>query len=123
MAGKKELSSSLEDYLKAIYFLHKGDSSIRLVDIADQMSVSKPSAFGAISQLAEQELVVHEKFGPVRMTDKGIEAAKLIVCKHEIIKRFLMSILDIGEKQAGSEACAIEHTICDDTLAKMAEHI
>jgi DtxR family Mn-dependent transcriptional regulator len=123
MGGKKAITASLEDYLKTVYLLHKTDSSVRLIDIAERMSVSKPSAFSAVSQLSDMGLVEHIKFGPVQLTAKGIEAAQNLVVKHETIKLFLMRVLNIGEALAGSEACYIEHTIQDVTLAKMASLI
>ncbi|MDR1205384.1 MAG: metal-dependent transcriptional regulator [Peptococcaceae bacterium] len=123
MEDKKIITASLEDYLKTVYFLHKTDSSVRLTDIAERMSVTKPSAFNAISQLSDMGLAEHIKFGPVRLTAPGIEAAQNLVAKHETIKWFLMRVLNIGEALAGSEACAIEHTIRDETLAKMASLI
>ncbi|MDR1320152.1 MAG: metal-dependent transcriptional regulator [Gracilibacteraceae bacterium] len=123
MEDKKVITASLEDYLKAVYFLHKTDASVRLTDISERMSVSKPSAFNAVSQLADMGLAEHIKFGPVYLTAQGIETAQNLVAKHEIIKRFLMRVLNIGETLASSEACAIEHTIRDATLAKMASLI
>ena len=120
METRKKITASLEDYLKAIYFLHKSDSAVRLIDIAERLSVSKPSAWSAVSQLSEMGLVEHIKFGPVQLTAQGIEAAQSLTAKHETIKLFLMRVLNIGEALAGSEACAIEHTICDTTLAQMA---
>jgi Mn-dependent DtxR family transcriptional regulator len=43
MMEKKAITPSLEDYLKAVCRLHQMNSEVRLVDIADKMSVSKPS--------------------------------------------------------------------------------
>ena len=120
MTKNIKLTASLEDYLKAIYFLHEIDNSIRLINIAERISVSKPSAFNAVSQLSDMSLVDHIKFGPVQLTPQGIEAAQSLVAKHETIKLFLMHVLNIEEALACSEACAIEHRICDVTLDKMA---
>jgi DtxR family Mn-dependent transcriptional regulator len=119
----KKITASLEDYLKTIYFLHKLDKCVRLVDIADRMSVSKPSAFNAVSQLSKMGLVEHTKFCPIQLTAQGFETARDLVAKYETIKLFLVRVLNIGEALAGLEACAIEHRICDITLAKMAELI
>jgi len=118
-----KLTPSLEDYLKAIYALHQMDSSVRLIDISERMSVSKPSVSNAVSQLSDMGLVEHIKFCPIQLTDNGIETAKSLVSRHETIKLFLMRVLNIGEALAGSEACAIEHRICDVTLDKMASLI
>jgi DtxR family Mn-dependent transcriptional regulator len=73
--------------------------------------------------LSEKGLVEHEKFGPTRLTDNGIAAAQKLESKHETVKQFLMRVLGISESLASSEACVIEHTICDVTLAKMASLI
>ena len=123
MANTKRITASLEDYLKVVYLLHKTDSSVRLMDIADRMAVSKPSAFRAVSQLENIGLVEHTKFGPVQLTEQGIEVAQGLVAKYETIKLFLMRVLSVGEALACSEACAIEHTIRDVTLDKMASMI
>jgi DtxR family Mn-dependent transcriptional regulator len=123
MGEIKRITASLEDYLKTIYFLHKLNECVRLIDIADRMAVSKPSAFKAVSQLSDIGLVEHEKFGPILLTEQGIETSQNLVAKHETIKIFLMRILNIGEPMASIEACAIEHTICDVTLNKMASLI
>ena len=120
MAKNIKLTASLEDYLKAIYFLHQIDNSVRLIDIAERISVSKPSVFNAVSQLSDMEFVEHIKFGPVELTALGIEVSQNLVVKHRTIKLFLMRVLNIEEALACSEACAIEHRICDVTLDKMA---
>lgn len=123
MENKKTISPSLEDYLKTIYLLQRKNGSARLVDIADRMSVTKPSANRAVAQLAEKGFAEHVKFRPILLTDAGTEAAKKLVLKFDTIKRFLMLELNLSEDMASAEACAIEHSICDETLGKMASLI
>lgn len=123
MENKKTISPSLEDYLKTIYLLQTKNGFARLVDIAGRMSVTKPSANRAVAQLAEKGLVEHVKFGPILLTDTGAEAAEKLVLKFDTIKRFLMLELNLSEDTANAEACAIEHSICDVTLGKMASLI
>ena len=123
MGNKKKITASLEDYIKVIYLLHEIDSSVRLIDIADRMSVSKPSAFKAVSQLESMGLVEHIKFGPVHLTAQGVEASRELLARHETIKLFLMQVLSIGESIACSEACSIEHSIHEVILKKMASFI
>ena len=120
MENKRRITPSLEDYLKTIYLLQERDGSVRLTDIADRMSVTKPSANRAVAQLVEKGLAEHEKSGPILLTTNGINAAKKVVIKFDIIKRFFICILSLSEDTASREACAIEHTVCDATLSKMA---
>jgi Mn-dependent DtxR family transcriptional regulator len=119
MSEKNALTPSLEDYLKTIYRLHRMNRAVRLVDIADKMSVSKPSVNAAVAKLTEKGLVAHEKGGPIGLTDKGSAAAKKLCDKFDTIKRFLMRTLSLSEPAAEDEAHALEHTIRDETLTKM----
>jgi DtxR family transcriptional regulator, Mn-dependent transcriptional regulator len=123
MENKKTITPSLEDYLKTIYLLQRKNGSVRLIDIADRMSVTKPSTNRAVAQLAEKNLVEHVKFGPILLTNTGTETAEKLVFKFDTIKRFLMLELNLSEDTANAEACAIEHSICDVTLGKMARLI
>jgi DtxR family transcriptional regulator, Mn-dependent transcriptional regulator len=123
MENKKTITPSLEDYLKTIYLLQRKNDSVRLIDIANRMSVTKPSANRAVAQLAEKDLVEHVKFGPILLTDTGTETAEKLFFKFDTIKRFLMLELNLSEDTANAEACAIEHSICDMTLGKMASLI
>ena len=116
-----QLTASLEDYLKTIYYLHKIDEVIHLSEIALKMAVSKPSAFKAVTLLTSHELVYYTKFAPIRMTSQGIKVASKLVARYETIKDFLICFLNIDEKLASAEACAIEHNLCDTTLARMAD--
>ena len=119
MENGKIISPSLEDYLKAIYLLNARDNSVRLVDIAERLSVSKPSANWAVTVLTEKELVTHTPYGPILLTAKGIEAAEKLIAKCKTIKQFLMQILNIDESLADSEACIMEHVIDNIILDKM----
>ena len=47
-------SSSLEDYLKCILVLQKKNDSVRSIDIAKEMGVTKPSVCIAMKKLRKQ---------------------------------------------------------------------
>lgn len=114
------MSQSLEDYLKVIYLLHLIDQSVQLMDIAEKACVSKASASRAVSILVSEGFVEHDLYGPVLLTEKGIEAAETLLAKHKTIKEFLIRVLNVDEILADSEACTIEHKISDTVLRKMA---
>ena len=107
---------SLENYLKAIFALDKTDKSIRLVDIAERLSVTKPSAYNAVVQLKNRGLVEHTPQGPILLTDKGRNLAEKLVEKQNVIKHFLIDVLNIDEGATDSEADAISHSISEITL-------
>lgn len=120
MQAQKPITPSSEDYLKTICLLQKESGAARLNDIACRMGVSKPSANHAVNQLAEKKLVEHQRFGPVRLTEKGMESAEALLAKYELIRRFYLHVLHVSEDTAHAEACAIEHTVQEETLRQMA---
>ena len=46
-------SNSLEDYMKSILILSKRNGSVRSIDIAEELGVSKPSVSNAMKRLRE----------------------------------------------------------------------
>ena len=52
MADRSALSSSLEDYLEAIYQIVEQSRVARVRDIAARLGVQKPSVTGALRSLA-----------------------------------------------------------------------
>ncbi|GHT09599.1 hypothetical protein AGMMS49573_01410 [Endomicrobiia bacterium] len=64
------LSASLENYLETIAVLKRKKECARIGDIAKYLNVKSSSVNVAISFLAENELVIHEKYGYVDLTDK-----------------------------------------------------
>ena len=120
VADRAAMTPSLEDYLKVIYGLHEADRVVRSIDVAEGLSVTKPSANRAIAQLRDMGLVEHEPYGPVLLTATGIDMAERIVARHDVIKRFLVGMLNIDEDFAASEACRIEHGISATTVERMA---
>ena len=113
----------MESYLDAILELSETENSVRLKDIADRIGVTKSTANAAMAALAENNLIRHEYYGQIQLTDSGRKVALKIAKKHKIIKRFFSEILKIDPDIADSEACAIEHVISDVTTNAMQEFL
>ena len=64
------LTRAGEDYLESIYRLSlesaEGDKSVRSVDVAEQLEVSKASVNKALSQLKEMGMVVQSRYRRAR---------------------------------------------------------
>lgn len=116
-----KVTASLEDYLEAIYFLNGGEG-VRVTDLALELNISKPSVNRAINTLKNQELVEHEHYGNLKLTEKGLELAKNVAQRHRVLKKFLKNILGVEEKTAEKEACLIEHNLSADTIHKISEY-
>lgn len=117
------LSASLEDYLKEIYLLNLEGHEIRVTDIARSLGISKPSVNRAMNTLKELELLEHEHYGKIILTESGREMAKGILDTNKIVYRFLTEILDVDEQTALSEADLMEHAIGKGTRKKLKKFI
>ena len=119
----KKLLKSGEDYLEAIYTLLQKSDHAHSVDIAKALGVSKPSAFKAMQNLAEQGYIVKENYGAVTLTEKGRSQAKAILKKHKAIRTLLIDVLKVSPQNAETDACKIEHCIGAETTEKLFEFL
>jgi len=117
------LSSSLEDYLEAIYNLQDEEGRSRITDISIELNVEKPSVNTAIKKLKNLNLVIHEKYGDIILTKRGIEEASRIKVKHDTILKFLNDILGIPRKEAERDACKIEHVISNNSFFRLSKFV
>ncbi len=120
---RPELTSSLEDYLEAIYHLQTHNQRARVKEIARAMDVKMPSVTGALRALVEKGLVRHDPYHEVQLTQKGLECAESVVEKHTTIKTFLVNILGLTDSEAEGEACRLEHAIKPETLDKLVDFL
>lgn len=113
------LSSSLEDYLEIIYILMQNSDSVGITDIAKALSISKPSVNKAVNLLKEKGYICQEKYGKIIFTDKGINTAKSVYKKHNMLAVFLKDVLGVSKKTAEIDACKVEHVLSNETILRM----
>lgn len=113
------LSENLEDYLETIAALSSANGSARITDIANAMSVKKPSATSALNTLAEKGLVEYEKYRPVVLTKEGRKRAQNVLRKHRLLKGFFVGVLGVPEASANMAACRMEHALEDPIMEKL----
>ena len=119
----KPLTSVMEDYLEAIYELEKDHKVVRVRDIAKRMDVKMPSVTSMLKTLNERKLVHYEKYEYVELTDQGADIGREMRYRHEIIRKFLIEILQIDFKTADEDACRMEHTLSPSTLDSLTDFI
>lgn len=112
------LSPASEDYLEAILLLSDDQDSVRSVDIAEHLKVSKASVSKAIGILKLAGLIDHDHYGLIQMTSDGKIRAREIMQRHIMLKRFLTEVLHIDEETAEQDACRMEHAISPETKDK-----
>jgi Mn-dependent DtxR family transcriptional regulator len=120
---KGKVSPANEDYLEAIYELGGTDGSVRSVDLANKLGVSKASVNNAVGNLKLAGLVEQPYYGDITLTKKGTSYAAGILERHRVLYHFLLDVLGVDPKVAADEACKMEHAISDDTLRRLTEHL
>ena len=116
------VTNSLEDYLETIYLLVQANGSARVRDVALALHVKMPSVIKAILELKRQGLALQEPYGAVELTEAGVAAASLILGRHTLLKKFLL-LLKVADETAEKDACAMEHFLSAETLARITEFV
>ena len=117
------LTDSMEDYLEAISILGEKKKYVRVRDIAKYMKVKMPSVTGALKSLAKKNLVAHERYEYVELTEQGTIIAQGVRHRHDAILRFLTEVLNMDPGTAEEDACGIEHAISETTLDRLLKMI
>ncbi len=119
----KRHSASIEDYLEQIFLLTQDGEKVTVTGISQAMGVKKPSVSSAISRLVENGLAIHEKYGEIHLTAKGLKIAKDVYKRHQALTRFLVEILDIEEEIASEDACQMEHYLSSASVERLDKFI
>lgn len=113
-----KLGESLEDYLEALLLL-ENNGSIKSIEVAKMLEVSKPSVNKAMSVLKEYGFITQETYGDIYLTKQGRSKAESVLNRHLKIRNFLIDVLEVNEAVAEIDACKIEHIISDETFNKL----
>ena len=119
MAG---LYESGENYLEAILILYNKGVSVRSVDVAAHLDVSKPSVSRAMGILKNGGFIEVAPDGYITLTADGREVAERIYERHTVLTKWLID-LGVDEKTAAEDACKLEHDISSISFQKLKEHI
>jgi DtxR family Mn-dependent transcriptional regulator len=118
-----QLSESLEDYLEVILDLEQRNKVARAKDIADRLGLQRGSITGALKNLHEKRLINYKPYSFITLTKKGTQIAKAVTHRHNVLKNFLLTVLQLDEETAESTACRMEHAIDDMTISRLVDFV
>jgi len=121
MSSIEEVSSTIEEYLEAIYRLQERDGSAKTTELAKQLKVALGTITNTIESMEKQNLVIHEPYKGVKLTDKGRRIALDVVRRHRLSERLLTDVLRLEWSKAHDAACKLEHAFADKELSKPLE--
>lgn len=114
----EKLNTAGEDYLKAILILQRRYGSVRSLDIAKLLDVSKPSVSVAVKLLREGGFLIMDEDKHIRLTDIGRETTERVYKKHRVLSECLIA-MGVDFDTADKDACRMEHIISPETIEKM----
>lgn len=119
----KKYSASLEDYLEAIANLYRDGKVVKVRQLSRTLNVKMPSVTAALERLSDEGLVVHKRYGDIKLTPEGDRAAQDVIRRHRALSRFFAEGLNISKKTAEEDACKIEHVISPLSLERIVKFI
>ena len=122
MKRKQQATTSGEDYLEAILVLQMQKGTVRSVDVARHMEVSKPSVSHAVATLRDGGFLTMDSDYFLHLTDIGREVAEQIYEKHRFFTERLIAA-GVDPKTAEADACRIEHVISDESFQKLKKQL
>ena len=114
-------SASMEDYLEAIAILAEKSKPVKVTEIGKALGVKKPSVTSALGKLSQQGLVEHKRYGHVQLTTEGERIAQDVFRRHEVLRHFLVEILNVDPEIAAEDACKMEHSLSPTSLERLAK--
>jgi Mn-dependent DtxR family transcriptional regulator len=115
--NEEVMSSSMEDYIEMIFRLSEKSDEIRVSDLSQALNVQPPSTTKMIRRLSKESYVIYEKYGCIKLTEKGRNIGSKLLERHMIIFGFLECI---GVKDNILEQTEIiEHSVNDEVLNKI----
>lgn len=117
------ISASKQDYLEAILDFATAEETVRSIDIARALKVSRASVNKSLGALKESGLIEHEHYGDIKLTEKGVRIARQVRARHNTLKTFLVDVLGVSPETAERDACRMEHTISRETAGKLEDYL
>lgn len=104
----------MEDYLKVIYTLEREEGRVTTQAIASRLGVQSPSVTNMVKRLAALQLVEHEPYRGVRLTERGRGVALEVIRHHRLLELFLTEVLGYPWDAVHEEADRLEHGLSEE---------
>jgi DtxR family transcriptional regulator, Mn-dependent transcriptional regulator len=118
------VTSAVEDYAKAIYALEtRCGGAVSTTALAERLNVTAASASSMVKKLAEMDLVEHEPYRGVQLTDHGRRIALEVLRHHRLLEVYLAEELGVPWDRVHDEAEVLEHVLSEELEALIADKL
>ncbi len=116
-----KILESAENYLETILILQKRNGQVRSIDIASELSFTKPSVSIAMKNLREEGLIEVDAGGYITLLEGGRAIAEKMYERHTLLSQWLIS-LGVSPETAADDACRIEHVLSAESFEAIKKH-
>ena len=116
-------STSVEDYLKAIYQLGLSGERVKTKELAEHLEISLPSVTSMLKGLGQEGLVDYRAYKGVRLTEEGRQIALSVIRNHRLIEAFLVRTLGYSWDEVHEEAERMEHAVSDKLVDRIDRYL
>jgi DtxR family transcriptional regulator, Mn-dependent transcriptional regulator len=118
-----QVTSAVQDYLKAIHRLGGVQNRVSPVEISTLLGVRAPSVTGMLKRLGESGWIFYESGQGAQLTEKGLIEARRVIRRHRLVETFLTRVLGLDWSEVDAEAEALEHAISPRLEQAIADHL
>lgn len=110
-----------ENYLKTLFTLSNHEDGVNVKELSDRLGIKMPTVTSMMRKLSTKGLVHYESYKPLKLTEKGMREAALIIRKHRLTEMFLVEKMGFGWEEVHEIAEQVEHVRSSIFFDKMDE--
>jgi len=118
-----KVSSSKENYIKAIFHLQEEDGIVTTNALAKHLDTRAASVTDMLKKLKTQKLLLYEKYRGFRLTPEGKRVALQVIRKHRLWELFLVKKLRFGWEEVHEMAEELEHVSSKKLVDRLDEFL
>jgi Mn-dependent DtxR family transcriptional regulator len=115
-ASRPRTTVAVEDYLEKIEQLIARKGYARVVDIAAALQISQASVTAMVQRLDAEGFINYEKYRGMVLTRSGLEVARRIAHRHQLLTDFLRVLGVTDERIIYDDVEGMEHHISPETF-------
>lgn len=110
-----EIPERLEDYLEKLFEFEIRGVEPTITGLARELGITKGAATLSVKRMVTLELLTHEHYGQLHLTEKGYQRGLKIYRRHEHLSFLFSEMLGIPREEAESVACTMEHSMREES--------
>ncbi|MBR0204963.1 MAG: metal-dependent transcriptional regulator [Synergistaceae bacterium] len=105
------ITARIEDYLEELFLLESTGRNVTVTDLAERLKITKGTVTATVQKLVELDLLKHERYGTLHLTDAGRLKGMTVFRRHEGFRAFFHELLGLDRDHSSEMACSMEHYV------------